>query len=174
MPVTGAISPRAIRRLNWARIDQDIATLAHKLREAGAEGEGWRGIVAITRGGIVPAGLLCRPLGVMRVETLGIRTYHGLSRGEAEIVKPLSAEPGGALADRGAGWLVVDDLIDTGATIELARGFLPLATFATLYAKRRAQDLVDFFVEQIDPDDWVDFPWDPSGPTAPPAGSEHG
>ena len=38
-------------------------------------------------------------------------------------------------SDKGAGVLIIDDLVDTGATARVVREILPKAHFATVYAK---------------------------------------
>ncbi len=60
----------------------------------------------------------------------------------------------------GAGVLVVDDLVDTGATAKLVRELLPRAHFATVYAKPLGRPLVDTFVTEVSQDTWIYFPWD--------------
>ena len=63
----------------------------------------------------------------------------------------------------GSGWLVVDDLVDTGATLQVLRAMLPKAHFATLYAKPKGQPLVDTFATVFPQTTWISFPWDPPG-----------
>ena len=58
------------------------------------------------------------------------------------------------------GWLVVDDLVDTGATGRIVREMLPKAHFATIYAKPAGRPLVDTFVTEVSQDTWILFPWD--------------
>jgi xanthine phosphoribosyltransferase len=56
--------------------------------------------------------------------------------------------------------LVVDDLVDTGATVKVVREFLPKAHVATVYAKPLGRPLVDTFVTEVSQDTWIYFPWD--------------
>ena len=62
--------------------------------------------------------------------------------------------------DGGASVLVVDDLVDTGATARLVREMLPKAHFATVYAKPLGRPLVDTFITEVSQDTWIFFPWD--------------
>ena len=64
------------------------------------------------------------------------------------------------LADKGAGLLVVDDLVDTGQTARVMRGLLPEAHFACVYAKPAGRPLVDTFITEVSQDTWIYFPWD--------------
>ncbi len=70
------------------------------------------------------------------------------------MVKPPSA------AGDGTGWLLIDDLVDTGTTARLVRSVLPGAHFATIYAKPAGKPLVDTFVTEVSQDTWILFPWD--------------
>ena len=82
------------------------------------------------------------------------RSYQGQERGQVEILKEAS------LADDGTGWLIVDDLVDTGETSRALRALLPQAHFATVYAKPAGRPLVDTFVTEVSQDTWIFFPWD--------------
>ena len=60
----------------------------------------------------------------------------------------------------GEGWLIVDDLVDTGRTARVVRDLLPKAHFATVYAKPAGRPLVDTFITEVSQDTWIFFPWD--------------
>jgi len=68
--------------------------------------------------------------------------------------------PEAANAVKGQGWLLLDDLVDTGSTAKAAREILPLAHFATVYAKPQGLPHVDTFVHEVAQAVWVFFPWD--------------
>jgi xanthine phosphoribosyltransferase len=63
-----------------------------------------------------------------------------------------------ARVDDGEGWLVVDDLVDTGRTAEVLRKLMPKAHFAVIYAKPLGRPLVDTYVTEICQDTWIYFP----------------
>lgn len=134
--------------LTWDALHRDARALADKLRDAGP----FTGIVAVTRGGLVPAAILARELDIRLVETVCIASYDGRAQGEVEVIK--------ALAGDGAGWLVVDDLADSGATVQVLRAMLPQAHIATLYVKPAGLALVDTHVAEIDQGVWIVFPWE--------------
>ena len=56
--------------------------------------------------------------------------------------------------------LIVDDLVDTGATARLVRDLLPEAHVAAVYAKPQGRPLVDTFITEVSQDTWIFFPWD--------------
>lgn len=140
-----------VHATSWHETHRDAMDLAARLSALGP----WRGIIAVSRGGLVPAAIVARVLAVRLIETVCLASYDGEEKGPVEIVKGPPAEAG-----NGAGWLLIDDLVDSGATAEELRQMLPAAHFATLYAKPAGRPLVDTFVREFDQDVWVDFPWD--------------
>ena len=58
----------------------------------------------------------------------------------------------------GTGVLIVDDLVDTGKTLELVRRLYPKAHFATVYAKPQGRTLVDTYITEVSQDTWISSP----------------
>ena len=81
-------------------------------------------------------------------------SYHGNSQSEVKVLKAPAS------AGDGTGWLIVDDLVDTGETGKVLRQLLPKAHFATVYAKPLGRPIVDTFVTEVSQDTWIYFPWD--------------
>ena len=138
--------------VTWAEVHRDTRILVRRLLAKGP----WKGIVALTRGGLVPAAIVAREMSIHVVDTLCITTYDEQVMGNLKILK----KPEEAVADGGAGWLLIDDLVDTGTTMKAARDILPNAHFATVYAKPKGQKLVDTYVHDIEQEVWIFFPWD--------------
>lgn len=138
--------------VTWAEVHRDTKALARRLVGLGP----WKGIVALTRGGLVPAAILARELDLRIVDTLCISSYDEQVQESIRVLKT----PAEALAGDGAGWLLVDDLVDTGATAREARRILPKAHFATIYAKPAGRELVDTAISEVEQDTWLFFPWD--------------
>lgn len=143
----------ALLPIGWERFHQDSLNLSNKLKEVA---QTWHGLVAITRGGLVPAMILARSLDIRKVETLSISSYDNRHQGEGVVLKA----PEAAMASGGAGWLVVDDLADSGATVRLARELLPKGYFVAVYAKPLGAAALDLYAEEIEQAVWVVFPWD--------------
>ena len=61
---------------------------------------------------------------------------------------------------KAGGWLIIDDLVDTGDTARAVRKMLPKAHFATVYAKPAGRPLVDTYITEVSQDTWIFFPWD--------------
>src|SRR5690625_1783513 len=113
-------------------------------------------IVAITRGGMVPACLIALELIIRIVDTISIRSYDHQTQARAEILK----EPDPARIGDGAGVLIIDDLVDSGRTLEVVRSRYPAAHFATVYAKPKGKPMVDSHITEVSQDTWIFFPWD--------------
>jgi xanthine phosphoribosyltransferase len=136
--------------VTWDQLHRDARALAWRLLERGP----FTGIVAITRGGLIPAAVIARELECRVVETISIVTYDEEKRGEPRVVKSPDA------AGDGTGWLVIDDLVDTGTTLRVVRALLPGAHVATVYAKPAGKPLVDSFITEVSQETWILFPWD--------------
>ena len=136
--------------VSWDEIERDARALAWRLAGLGP----FRGIIAVTRGGLVPAALVARELDIRLVDTLCIASYDDAARqpGTLKVLKTVEGD--------GDGFLIIDDLVDTGETARLVRDLLPKAHFATVYAKPAGRPLVDTFVTEVSQDTWIVFPWE--------------
>lgn len=135
--------------LTWDHIHRDSRQLASMVRSRAP----FKGILAVARGGLVPAALLAHELACPMVDTVCVSSYCDRLQGEMRMLK---APPD----HKGQGWLVVDDLVDSGATFESIRALMPEAHFVTLYAKPHGAPRVDSFVTVVDQDVWIVFPWE--------------
>lgn len=136
---------------------EEFHRLSRVLSERLLERPPWRMLVAVTRGGLVPAAIVARELDLRLIDTLCIASYDDRARGAPQVLKA-------AGAGDGDGVLVVDDLVDTGVTARVMRGLLPKAHFATVFAKPEGRPLVDTFVAEVGQDTWITFPWDQHPP----------
>ena len=144
--------------VSWDQIHRDSRALAWRLDKQGpGEGGDWRAIVAITRGGMAPAMIIARELDIRAIDTISIRSYDWQkATGELTVLKAPDAE----LMGDGTGILVIDDLVDSGRTLELVRNMYPKAHFATVYAKPQGRAMVDTYITEVSQDTWIFFPWD--------------
>src|SRR5208283_586177 len=141
--------------VSWDQFHRDARALAWRLASSGP----FEALVAITRGGLVPAAIVARELDVRVIETVSIVSYHDYKlQGGLKVLKAI--RPDFAKLDQGARVLVIDDLVDTGATAKVVREMLPKAHFATIYAKPLGRPLVDTFITEVSQDTWIYFPWD--------------
>lgn len=150
--------------VSWEQFHRDARALAWRLSGTGP----FQSVVAVTRGGLVPAAIVARELGIRVIETVGVASYDYDRQGEIQVLKPISAAIIGS--NGGAGVLIVDDLVDTGATARVVREMLPKAHFATVYAKPAGRPMVDTFVTEVSQDTWIYLPWDMGLQFTPPIG----
>ena len=142
--------------VSWQELHRDSKALAWRLMERAP----WTGVVAITRGGLVPAAIVARELEIRLIDTVCIASYDDRDQNELRILKEVQGD--------GEGWLIVDDLVDTGQTAKAVRDMLPKAHFATVYAKPAGRPLVDTFITEVSQDTWILFPWDTEPQSVPP------
>jgi adenine/guanine phosphoribosyltransferase-like PRPP-binding protein len=145
--------------VTWDELHRHARALAWRLLDLGP----WQGIIAITRGGLVPAAIIARELDIRLIDTVCVASYDERDRGKVTVLKPIAGD--------GAGWLIIDDLVDTGYTAQAVRAMLPKAHFATVYAKPAGRPLVDTFITEVSQDTWILFPWDIEPQYAPPLAS---
>jgi xanthine phosphoribosyltransferase len=140
--------------VSWDQFHRDARALAWRLSAAGP----FDALVAITRGGLVPAAIVSRELELRVIETVCIASYHDYkNQGGLQVLKTIAEQ---VSKSGGAGILVIDDLVDTGATAKVVREMLPKAHIATVYAKPLGRPLVDTFITEVSQDTWIYFPWD--------------
>ena len=162
-----APEPEQARRpfpVSWDQFHRDARALAWRLSAAGP----FKSVVAVTRGGLVPAAVVARELGIRVIETVCVASYDYEKQGELMVLKGIGEQVMGS--EGGAGVLIVDDLVDTGATAKVVREMLPRAHFATVYAKPAGRPLVVTFVTEVSQDTWIYLPWDMGLQFTPPIG----
>ena len=134
--------------VSWDQLHRDAKALAWRLAEMGP----WECVVAITRGGLVPAAIIARELELRMIDTVCVSSYDHQSQGGIEVIKPATVS--------GSRVLIIDDLVDTGRTAKVVREMLPEAHFATVYAKPEGRPMVDSYITEVSQDTWIFFPWD--------------
>ncbi|HIF9079295.1 TPA: xanthine phosphoribosyltransferase [Photobacterium damselae] len=134
--------------ITWDNMQMYTRQLAEKLLPA----EQWKGIIAVSRGGLVPAAILARELGLRHVDTVCISSYDHDHQRDMRVLKQADGD--------GEGFIIIDDLVDTGGTAEKIREMYPRGKFVTVCAKPAGKHLVDDFVVDIPQDTWIEQPWD--------------
>lgn len=142
--------------ISWDQIHRDSRALAWRLEKMAPDGGEWKAVVAITRGGMAPAMIIARELDIRTVDTISIKSYDHQAQSEAVVLKAPDAE----IIGDGEGILVIDDLVDTGKTLEVVKARYPKAHIATVYAKPKGRPMVDTFITEVSQDTWIFFPWD--------------
>jgi hypoxanthine phosphoribosyltransferase len=157
--------------LSWERFGVAVRELAHSVVDSGYQPDL---VIAIARGGLIPAGALAYAIGIKAAGTLNVEFYSDI---EETLPDPVVLEP---LLDTdaviGKRLLVVDDVADSGRTLdlvlELLRGHTSEVRSAVLYTKPRTIVQPDYSWHETDL--WINFPWSsqpvitPSVPAADP------
>ncbi|HHF4934242.1 TPA: xanthine phosphoribosyltransferase [Haemophilus influenzae] len=136
--------------VTWDMFQMHARRLSERLLPASQ----WKGIIAVSRGGLFPAAVLARELGLRHIETVCIASYHDHNnQGELQVLHAAQVPNGGE------GFIVVDDLVDTGNTARAIRQMYPNAKFVTVFAKPAGAELVDDYVIDIPQNTWIEQPW---------------
>lgn len=141
---------------SWEDAEKATASLTEKINSSGFSPDI---IIAISRGGLVPARLLSDSLNVPVLYTIRIFFYSsvGVRMEKPEVTQPLSADI------KGKKILIVDDISDSGKSLELAeehaKSLNPAEIkTATIHYKPGSIFKPDFFVSTTEA--WVVYPWE--------------
>ncbi len=146
--------------LTWEDITSHVAILADKIRQSG-----WRPdvLVAIARGGLVPAMLLSDFLDVKDILTIQLEHWPAPGKVEEEV-RLRYGLPDVDLSGKKV--LIVDDVADTGDTLKFALEYLKskytnidVKTAALHVKKNKTKFIPDFWSVEVDPSLWIVYPW---------------
>jgi hypoxanthine phosphoribosyltransferase len=147
--------------LTWAEFGNAGRELARQIADSGYRPAI---VIAVARGGLLPAGHLAYALGVKLADAINVEFYtdvHETLPDPVLLAPMLDAE-----ALRGHRLLVVDDVADSGRTLalvlDLLRGMGAEARSAVLYRKSASVVAPDFSWRRTD--DWIVFPWSAEPP----------
>ncbi|CAL4042568.1 Xanthine-guanine phosphoribosyltransferase [Buchnera aphidicola (Phyllaphis fagi)] len=136
--------------VTWDILQIYTRTLAKKIMSI----KKWKSIIAVSRGGLIPAALLARELSIRIVDTICIASYNYNNFKKIQILKKPSQDYEDVL--------IVDDLSDSGRTAKIIRKMYPKAHFVTIFAKPRGRKLVDQYLINVPQNVWIEQPWDMS------------
>ena len=149
---------RPTLEISWERFHRDAVWLSSRIRDSKIK---YDTILAISRGGLALSHILAVELDLRHVHTICLESFSGNHR-----VKRSPEILGGASPHNlGDKVLVVDDLIDSGASFSEVRDFYSSRDLdlAVLYDKRPDKvenPFVRFYVDEISPKVWIKFPWE--------------
>ena len=123
----------SIVNLDWLQLEILVESLAHDIKESGHT---FTLIAGVTRGGLVPAVMLSHKLKL-----------------------PMTAISTNEMIEHDHETLIVDEIYDTGKTINRLRELNPRAKFAALISNRFLPEL-DFPGVRRALDEWTVFPWE--------------
>ncbi len=141
--------------ISWEEFHKDSQELSKKIKLMDLN---IKGIVCITRGGLVPSAIIASELDIRKIETYGIKTYSDSH--EQEKNYEILSIPVEALKDQGEGWIVIDELVDTGKTANYIMNQLPLAKLFAVYTKLPNQKNISIYIKEFNKNIWLCFPWE--------------
>ena len=143
--------------VTWRQVEQLVEKLVARIRETGFRPDI---VIAIARGGYVPARLVCDFMDIFNLTSIRIVHYRAGTDmlNHARLSMPLAVDV------RGLNVLVVDDVSDTGDTLQLAlqhiESFRPVAIkLAVLHHKQVSSVKPDFYGRMIVKWRWLTYPW---------------
>jgi hypoxanthine phosphoribosyltransferase len=154
-------APTPTEVMRW----EEVGAAARSLAEA-VHADGYRPgiILAIARGGLIPAAAVAYALGVKNTFTMNVQFYTGVDQ---RLDVPMVLPPVPDLVDvAGADLLIVDDVADTGRTLEVVHAFcagkVANVRTAVLYEKDQSVVRCDYVWRRTDR--WITFPWSAEPP----------
>lgn len=151
--------------LTWQGFGDACRQIAQQIADSG-----WMPdlIVAIARGGMLPAGAISYALGVKANGAINVEFYTGVGK---TMLEPEILEPYMDISSlEGKRVLIVDDVADSGKTLKLIMDLIAKeglsmgsdsakvdARSATIYLKPTSVIKPDYVFKQTDK--WINFPW---------------
>ncbi|WP_440059933.1 phosphoribosyltransferase [Thermogladius sp. 4427co] len=144
-----------LRYVSWDEIHRALAVMSKRVRESFKPDM----LVAIAKGGYIPARILSDFLGISQIGLIEIKFYKEVGKTrEKPVVYQISLKD---IEDSNI--LVVDDVVDSGRTMQTALNLL--SNFSArdvrslaIYVKKWSPMLPDYYWEITDK--WVVFPWE--------------
>jgi hypoxanthine phosphoribosyltransferase len=147
--------------LTWERFGEATQELAQSVVDSGFLPDI---IIAVARGGLLPAGALSYAMGVKLSDAINVEFYTDVHQTLPDPVLLAPMLDTESIAGRKL--LVVDDVADSGRTLalvlELLRGLGAEARSAVIYGKPRSVIRPDYLWKATD--DWIVFPWSAAPP----------
>jgi xanthine phosphoribosyltransferase len=138
--------------VTWNELHRDALLLAWRLHEV----RHFKGIIAVSRGGLFTAQAVAYELDIHYVDTYCIKSYNHQEQTVCEDLK-VPQLPAGTRTDD---FIVIDDLADTGQTFKHIKTRYPTAHYAAIYAKPQGESQCDSFITEVSQNTWIYFPWD--------------
>lgn len=151
--------------LTWERFGVSVRELAMAVVASGYQPDI---ILAIARGGLIPAGSLGYALSVKNTYVMNVEYYTGI---DERLELPKFLPPYLDLIDvEDKQFLVVDDVADTGSTLQAIHDFcggkVAEVRTAVIYEKPHSVIKCDYVWRRTDR--WIEFPWSSEKPVAQP------
>lgn len=141
-------------QITWDEVIEICKDLAGQIK---INGGSYEGILAIARGGMIPAVILAGMLGIRTVKSYQVKRYNNKIPNVATGEEPLSLK---------GRWLIVDDIVSSGETLNFVSRLYPNTDVAVLMyykwvATLRLSNNNVFLGEGVENNNlWIVFPWE--------------
>ena len=145
-----------VESITWNKAYRLGKTLSRKIKKSGYKLDI---VVAIGRGGYVPARIVCDYLSIMNLTSIGVRHWGAAEKKEkAKITAPLN------IKIKNKNVLIIDDITDTGETMDVVVKYLKRQKprnikTGVLEHKTASFFIPDFFAHKIVKWRWITYPW---------------
>jgi len=130
--------------ISWSEFHKEARKLADKLKS-----KKWIGIIAVARGGLIPASIIARELNIRTLDIICPSQYDG----DIEIIKRPTIQDSSDL-------LIVDEFVNTGLTYRKVREVLPKAFYSSVYVTEVSKNTINLYSKELKNEDLNLFPWD--------------
>ncbi|MFL6383161.1 MAG: phosphoribosyltransferase [Nitrososphaeraceae archaeon] len=132
---------------NWDEVESLTRTIADKIRRS--KNKEYDAILAVTRGGIIPARLMARELGINYIQLIPVRD------------KKLYIEEMPVLR-KDKKYLVIDEIYDTGNTFYKVHDAVKIfdCDFAFLMSRYDHNNRGTYIGKVLNHNKWIVFPWE--------------
>ena len=145
-----------LMHISWEKLQQLVENLAEKIEVDNFQPDI---IIAISRGGFVPARILSDLLQIQRLTCIQIEYYKGINdtKSEPNLIFPLNADVLGLHV------LIVDDVSDSGTSLIAALDHLKVMgaksiKTSTVHIKPWTKFIPDYYSKEVNK--WIVYPWE--------------
>ncbi len=141
-----------MKEITQEQVDKACYLIAQKIKERSPNGFV---LAAVSRGGLVPATIISHYLKHKDIRFIRLSSYSDENKEQVKMIDTTSDE-----IPNDANTYIIDDLCDSGETVQYLRGKYPLAQIYTLINKN-PQIKPDYFPMPEQMGVWINFPWEP-------------
>lgn len=151
------LKSRPTLNIGWRGMQVHCETISRYLKRVEVR---FDTVVAIARGGLVPATCIAQEMKIRDISTISVSSYS--NQGEPTYPPQFGSDVSEKFLKslNSYSTILVDDIIDTGATMALLNQYMPLAVKCVVVAKTGSEKMVNFYGQEVTRDVWVNFPWE--------------
>ena len=138
-----------MKEITQAQVDNACFMIAQKIQKRSPNGFV---LAAVSRGGLVPATIISHYLKQKDIRFIRLSSYSDESKSQSETTKDEIPDSPNTY--------IIDDLCDSGETVQYLRRKYPLAQIYTLINKN-PEIKPDYFPISEPMGLWINFPWEP-------------